>query len=233
MPQDKSALTDICLKYISDIEKAGFAAGIYTNLSWAATRFDTLRTETIRKWIAQWNSSCDYKGEYCLWQFSDDETINGISGAFDMNYAYAIPGENNTQGNVDSSKDESVQAPFAETVTVTADAGLNVRKAPSVTSAVITAVPKGTVLAIVAESGGWGKLSSGGWVSLNYTEASGAQQYYVTPDVGLNVRSGPGTDYGIISAVPKGTKLTVVSQKDGWGKLSTDGWVSMEYLSKA
>ena len=47
---------------------------------------------------------------------------------------------------------------------------LNVRKAPSTSSAIATTVRRNEVYTIVEESGGWGRLKSGaGWVCLDYT----------------------------------------------------------------
>lgn len=54
----------------------------------------------------------------------------------------------------------------------------------------------------------------------------------IAPD-GLNVRSGPSTSYKVITALPKGTKKTIVEEQDGWGKLSDiNGWVSLAYTKK-
>ncbi|XOS94623.1 SH3 domain-containing protein [Brevibacillus laterosporus] len=39
-----------------------------------------------------------------------------------------------------------------------------------------------------------------------------ASQVQVTAD-NLNIRSGPGTNYQLVSSVPKSTKLTVISKK--------------------
>lgn len=55
-------------------------------------------------------------------------------------------------------------------VRVTVDS-LNVRKSPSISSAIVTTVKKGGVYTIVEVSNGWGKLKSGsGWINLNYTK---------------------------------------------------------------
>ncbi len=51
----------------------------------------------------------------------------------------------------------------------------------------------------------------------------------VTADSGLNVRSGPGTNYPIVDGLSKGSKVTVLEQSNGWCKIST-GWVSAEFL---
>lgn len=57
----------------------------------------------------------------------------------------------------------------------------------------------------------------------------------IIADLGLNVRSGPGTDYSKVGAIQKGKTLTIVEQsEDGeWGKIeSPSGWVCLMYTEK-
>ena len=54
-------------------------------------------------------------------------------------------------------------------------------------------------------------------------------KYKVTPSIGVNIRSGPGTGYGKVGAYPMGTVVDVLEVRDGWGR-TTKGWVSLAYL---
>ena len=54
-------------------------------------------------------------------------------------------------------------------------------------------------------------------------------KYTVTPSIGVNIRSGPGTSYGKVGAYPMGTVVDVLEVRDGWGR-TTKGWVSLAYL---
>ena len=54
-------------------------------------------------------------------------------------------------------------------------------------------------------------------------------KYKVTPSIGVNIRSGPGTGYGKVGAYPIGTVVDVLEARDGWGR-TDKGWVSLEYL---
>lgn len=56
-----------------------------------------------------------------------------------------------------------------------------------------------------------------------------SKQYTVTPAVGVNIRSGPGTGYEKTGAYPGGTVVTVLEEKEGWGR-TDKGWVSLDYL---
>lgn len=54
----------------------------------------------------------------------------------------------------------------------------------------------------------------------------------VTCDI-LNVRSGPGTNYGITTKVKKGEVYTIVGENNGWGQLKSGaGWISLNYTTK-
>ena len=57
----------------------------------------------------------------------------------------------------------------------------------------------------------------------------------VTPDIGLNVRKGPGTMNDKLGALKKGTKITILEEKSGWGRIDyngSEGWVSLQYTKK-
>ncbi|MEA4966261.1 MAG: N-acetylmuramoyl-L-alanine amidase [Oscillospiraceae bacterium] len=51
----------------------------------------------------------------------------------------------------------------------------------------------------------------------------------------LNVRGGPGTGYEIQDVLTEGSRVTVTATSQSgdslWGKLSTGGWISMEYVT--
>lgn len=61
----------------------------------------------------------------------------------------------------------------------------------------------------------------------------GQTQYQVTAKSGLNVRSGPGTDYSKLGAYTYGTIVTVMSISNGWAKVKysgKDAYLSAAYL---
>ena len=59
--------------------------------------------------------------------------------------------------------------------------------------------------------------------------------YTVMVNTALNVRRGPGTNYGVTRTIParvNGSRPTVkvYETKNGWGRISDNEWVSMNYL---
>lgn len=226
LPKDKKTLTDICLKFIRLMEKEGHIAGFYTSLNWMNTRFDDDRLEGKRLWLAQWNETMDYEGkcDVVMWQHTSEGKISGQKGNFDLNWYFEETEEEIKE------KEEDLRTTIYR-VRVTPNIGLNVRQSPNTESKIIRAVPKGTVLDIVVEYENWGELAGGGWVCLDYTKKiMNYAEFEVKPDVGLNVRTGPGTKFDIIEALPKGTKVKITQIRDGWGARLGGGYLKMEYL---
>ena len=140
------------------------------------------------------------------------------------------------------------------TMYVTPDSGLNMRKGASTSYAVIKTLPKGTEVTVHSTSNGWSKITANGiqgYVSSQYlssikpstgssgvTDSNGSSEttstMYVSPDVGLNMRAGAGTNYSIVTKLSKGTAVTVHSTSNGWSKITANGkqgYVSSQYLS--
>lgn len=70
-------LVDICERFCSDMEKAGYYVGIYASLSWLENQLKSSKLDKYDKWVAQWNKTCDYKGGYSIWQYTDTYEITG------------------------------------------------------------------------------------------------------------------------------------------------------------
>lgn len=66
--------------------------------------------------------------------------------------------------------------------------------------------------------------------------AASATLYYVTGNR-VRVRSGPGTDYDIVSHLDRGDKIDVISTSGGWARMtlysgSDEGYISTKYISR-
>ena len=147
-------------------------------------------------------------------------------------------------------KKESSTSTTTNTMYVTASAGLNLRKGPSTSYAVIKTLSKGTEVTVVSSSNGWSKVNVGGvsgYVSRDYLSStkpstgssssnestSNSTSTMYTTDR-LNLRKGAGTSYSVITTLDKGIAVTVHSSSNGWSKVSVNGmtgYVSSSYLS--
>ena len=131
--------------------------------------------------------------------------------------------------------------------TVTADA-LNVRSGPSTSYSITTKLYKGDKVEILETSNGWHKIKASngkiGWVSGDYIKVSSGSTSQPSTSTtkatvtatSLNVRSGAGTSYSVITKLSKGTVVDVLeSASNGWKKVKTSngttGWVSGSYLT--
>ena len=93
----------------------------------------------------------------------------------------------------------------------------------------------GTVVKIIGEKNGWGKISNENWINLKYTKkVTTAKEYKIKiTATTLNVRSGPSTNYKTVQTLSKNGVYTIVDEKDGWGKLKSGaGWISLKYTEK-
>ena len=147
-------------------------------------------------------------------------------------------------------KKESSTSTTTNTMYVTASAGLNLRKGPSTSYAVIKTLSKGTEVTVVSSSNGWSKVNVcgvSGYVSSDYLSStkpstgssssnestSNSTSTMYTTDR-LNLRKGAGTSYSVITTLDKGVAVTVHSSSNGWSKVSVNGmtgYVSSSYLS--
>lgn len=68
--------------------------------------------------------------------------------------------------------------------------------------------------------------------SLIASNNTGSYLVKITADV-LNVRKGPGTNYGITTTVKQNQVFTIVETNNGWGKLKSGaGWIHLSYTDK-
>lgn len=72
-----------------DVVKArGYNPCIYANYT-MLTKY--LTNPKYPVWVAQYNSTCSYKKDKVLWQYTSSGSVDGISGKVDLSYVYAEP----------------------------------------------------------------------------------------------------------------------------------------------
>ncbi|MGL6107630.1 C40 family peptidase [Romboutsia sp.] len=126
---------------------------------------------------------------------------------------------------------------------------LNIRSGASTNNSIIGKINKGKCVDVLEKSNGWYKIKlpngSVGWVSAQYisiqadsnsqiTEISN-KKGKITTSV-LNIRSGAGTNYSVISKVNNGTVVDLLEKSsNGWYKVKLPsglvGWASGSYIS--
>lgn len=129
---------------------------------------------------------------------------------------------------------------------------VNVRKGAGTGNAIVSKVANGSKVEILQTtmvgSYKWGRISSG-WICMEYVELdnssssgssdsgssnSGSYKDGTVTAYNVNVRSGPGTQYGVVSRVTNGQSVKVYEQQTSgsltWGRIGTNQWVCMAYV---
>ncbi|MBZ3763267.1 SH3 domain-containing protein [Bacillus cereus] len=122
---------------------------------------------------------------------------------------------------------------------------VNLRKGPGTGYGVIRQLGKGESYKVFGESNGWLNLGGDQWIYndpsyIRYTGGNvptpsqssneGVGVVTIIADV-LRVRTGPGTNYGIVKNVYQGEKYQSFGYKDGWYNVGGNQWVSGEYVT--
>ena len=81
----KRQIADIAQAFCDIIEDAGYEVAIYANKDWFTNYLTDSRFDQWDKWVAQYNTTCTYEGEYSMWQCSSEGKVDGISGNVDLN----------------------------------------------------------------------------------------------------------------------------------------------------
>ena len=122
----------------------------------------------------------------------------------------------------------------------TAGGSLNVRTQPSTASPTAASLKKGSYLTLHSRSGDWWKVEYDkgrfGYCHANYiTVVQGTAVSVNIRSGSLNVRSGPGTQYGKAASLYAGETVLLLSADGGWSRIlyhgTKTGYVSSQYLS--
>ena len=87
----KATLGNIATTFCNAIMAKGYQVGIYANLYWWTNYLtdSAFNNTSWYKWVAQYNSYCDYTEKYTMWQCCSDGIVPGIKGNVDINFWYA------------------------------------------------------------------------------------------------------------------------------------------------
>ena len=85
----KQQIADIAQTFCDKLSAKGYTVGIYANKDWFTHYLTDSRFNNWTKWVAQYNTVCNYHGKYDMWQCSSTGSVPGISGRVDLNYSYS------------------------------------------------------------------------------------------------------------------------------------------------
>lgn len=93
----KTEIANIAKTFCNKLSAKGYTVGIYANKDWFTNYLTDSCFNNWTKWVAQYNTVCNYQGKYDMWQCSSTGRVPGISGNVDLNYSYS-PFENSHGG---------------------------------------------------------------------------------------------------------------------------------------
>lgn len=85
---DKKTRTACVAAFCKTIQNAKKTAGIYASKNWYMEKLDTNQLSKYVIWVAQYNTVCNYKGNYSMWQYTSRGRVAGIKGNVDLNISY-------------------------------------------------------------------------------------------------------------------------------------------------
>jgi uncharacterized protein YgiM (DUF1202 family) len=132
----------------------------------------------------------------------------------------------------------------AETQSYITTGDVKVRNGPGTQHKTIAEVKKGTRVNVAGREGNWLRIISKqgnppGYIDERFAQPTGEQpkaapevqgSYTTTADT--YVRKGPGLEYGVITKIPKGTKVHVVGGEGGWLKVESKHGKPPGYIEK-
>ena len=128
---------------------------------------------------------------------------------------------------------------LAEMLSVNADS-VNLRSGPGTNYEIKWEYGKGFPLQVVSTQGDWVKVSDfendSGWIHKPLLSNKGhvIVKVFKNENKKINIRSGPGTNYGIVGKAYYGVVFETLEQRNGWTKIKHEtglvGWISRDLI---
>ncbi len=244
--------TDTALSFLNRIDSAGYEAMLYVALKefedpsiWQKERILSQYLVWGARYIGSVSASVFYpetKIDLAMWQYSDQGSVDGISGNVDLNFAYFLRPYSAPK----IPEQSEVEAPedYRQTFSncnkkVTAKNEVNLRKTPSMQAEIAGTLKNGEYLICTGESDmGWSRLERDGeklyavtsYLITSTGESTSREESFrdtfesVTAKDEVNLRLAPSTDAEIAGVLKEGEKLirTGIGDK-GWSRLDLNG----------
>ena len=97
-------LPAIAKTFCNKIAAAGYPVGVYSSTYWWNTYLTDSCFDNWYRWVAQYYTSCTYKGEYAMWQYSSSGSVDGIDGPVDLDYQIGYPTDHGNSGRISTDK---------------------------------------------------------------------------------------------------------------------------------
>ena len=79
--------TEAVKAFCEEIKAQGYEPMIYASTSWLENQLDMSKLP-YKVLVAQYNSTCTYKGSKVMWQYTSSGKVDGVSGRVDLSHVY-------------------------------------------------------------------------------------------------------------------------------------------------
>jgi GH25 family lysozyme M1 (1,4-beta-N-acetylmuramidase) len=83
-----SERTELVALFCQTVEEAGYTPMVYCNMEMAALMLDMEKLKDYDIWFAGYTDTMYYPYDYCVWQYSEKGTVDGIEGAVDLDLSF-------------------------------------------------------------------------------------------------------------------------------------------------
>ena len=256
---NKRLLNDIVRAWCQRIEEKGYFVGIYSGIYSFRDLLDEDITNHYVLWLAQYAKTRSYSHKNIgMWQYGGETNYirsNKVAGVTcDQDYMFVdYPSIIKTAKLNGFGEPESAETKPAETVQTNSyptirsgSTGTYVKKAQEYLNkhgaslnvdSVFGALTLAAVKKFQKEKGldVDGVVGPKTWVALEAEpKVEEFKSYSVrVTSAALNVRSGPGMNYGINTCIRDKGTYTIVAESNGWGKLKPGaGWINLDYTKR-
>lgn len=84
----KNEKTEIAVAFMETIRAAGYTPMLYGKKEWLIKKLDLTELESYDVWLSQYEDIPDYPYEFTMWQYTNQGTVEGISGKVDLNISF-------------------------------------------------------------------------------------------------------------------------------------------------
>lgn len=165
---------------------------------------------------------------------------NGTTGYVSGDYLTFTANSEDTAVNTDVPNTDAETAAVTEYTHATiGGSAVNFRAEPSTEAAIITRLEKDTEIELVAVEDGWCKVvydGQTGYISADYVAVNGVAVQGAQGIVNgshVNVRSGPSTEYDVVTRLSTGTIVDLSARVGDWYAIRYDdvtGYISADYV---
>jgi GH25 family lysozyme M1 (1,4-beta-N-acetylmuramidase) len=83
-----SERTELVALFCQTVEEAGYTPMVYCNMEMAVLMLDMEQLKDYDIWFAAYTDTLYYPYAYCMWQYSEKGTVDGIEGNVDLNLSF-------------------------------------------------------------------------------------------------------------------------------------------------